>query len=132
MRNSFAEHPSNDLLERYSLTRLADRDLAYVEEHLLICEWCRQRLSETEAFISATRAATRELREAPLDFTHYTGGGPIRLLAEITEAGDWKATISGQQIEATPRFATVAEANEHLMTMFRQLFPEHECSERCG
>lgn len=44
MRNSYADHIEDELLERYSLEKLRGADLDYVEEHLLICQDCRSRL----------------------------------------------------------------------------------------
>jgi anti-sigma factor ChrR (cupin superfamily) len=38
------EHPSDGLLERYSMGRLTEAETAPLEEHLLICEECRNRL----------------------------------------------------------------------------------------
>jgi hypothetical protein len=37
------EHPSEDLLERYSMGRLTEAEVAPLEEHLLICGECRNR-----------------------------------------------------------------------------------------
>jgi len=47
----------DDLLDLYALGRLPDADTAEVEEHLLLCETCRDRLSETDRFIAALRCA---------------------------------------------------------------------------
>lgn len=50
-------HPSEDALELYALQRLAEEDEAPLEEHLLICEKCRNRLEEMDEFVAAMRAA---------------------------------------------------------------------------
>ena len=47
----------DDLLDLYALGRLPDADTAEVEEHLLLCGTCRDRLSETDRFIAALRYA---------------------------------------------------------------------------
>jgi hypothetical protein len=64
-------HPSEDVLEEYAFGRLSDEDLAKVEEHLLICQECRDLLQETEHFLLAIRQhageeASSRLRTRPL------------------------------------------------------------------
>jgi hypothetical protein len=49
-------------LERYSMRDLTDEDAASLEEHLLVCESCRGRLEETEAFVSGIQLAAKQLR----------------------------------------------------------------------
>jgi anti-sigma factor RsiW len=53
------DHSSDDLLERYAMGRLLESELAPVEEHLLICEDCRNRLAEIDADIAAIREALK-------------------------------------------------------------------------
>jgi anti-sigma factor ChrR (cupin superfamily) len=50
-------HQTAEQLERYALGRLAEPEQAVIEEHLLICEACRQRLDEVEAYAKAMRRA---------------------------------------------------------------------------
>ena len=52
-------HISDDQLELYLMGRLNEQELAPLEEHLLICEECRDRLEKTEAYIAAMRAILR-------------------------------------------------------------------------
>ncbi|HZU24705.1 MAG TPA: hypothetical protein VFA04_04235 [Bryobacteraceae bacterium] len=60
--NSF----SDDCLELYALGRLPDAHTIQLEEHLLICDACRDRLAQTERFIAALRRASDLLDpEAP-------------------------------------------------------------------
>jgi predicted anti-sigma-YlaC factor YlaD len=49
----------DDLLEAYSLERLRGADLAYVEEHLFICQDCRGRLETLDTFVQSMRAAAK-------------------------------------------------------------------------
>ncbi len=58
-------HPSEDDLEEYVFGRLEGDTLDEVEEHLLLCEDCRRRLTETENFVASTRAAARKMVGAP-------------------------------------------------------------------
>jgi hypothetical protein len=49
-------HQTDDALELYALGRLPEPQVAVVEEHLLICGACQERLDEVEAFALAMRA----------------------------------------------------------------------------
>ena len=51
------EHPSDDLLERYSMSRLTEAEMAPLKEHLLICEKCRNMVVQTELNQAAIREA---------------------------------------------------------------------------
>lgn len=132
MDNPFDSHPDDDILEQYSLARLDRADQARVEEHLLICEICRQKLQGVDEFVRAVQAAARGLTQEPLDFTHHTEDGPVRLLVEESAEGGWVARLSGHDLGATWRFQTVGEANEYLLEAFAAMFPRHRCTERCG
>lgn len=61
MRAVFNHHLDEDQLELYALGQLPASELDGVENHLLICESCRQHLEETEEFIRVFRKAAREL-----------------------------------------------------------------------
>ncbi len=49
-------------LEQFSLGRVSDEESERFEEHLLVCEPCRQSLEQTEAYVFAMRAASKESR----------------------------------------------------------------------
>jgi len=51
------EHPSDDLLERYSMGRLTEAEMTPLEEHLLICEKCRNRVMQMDLNQAAIREA---------------------------------------------------------------------------
>ena len=53
------EHISEDLLELYSLGRLEEPQLAPVEEHLLVCHECLDRVQRIDEFVAAMKAALR-------------------------------------------------------------------------
>jgi hypothetical protein len=53
-------HESDDQLELYALDRLSAADLIRVEDHLIVCEDCRERLEETAAFAFAVRDALKQ------------------------------------------------------------------------
>jgi hypothetical protein len=54
-------HLREDDLERYSMSALPEESAARVEQHLLICETCRQRLIEAEQYTAAMKGAARSL-----------------------------------------------------------------------
>lgn len=54
-------HIDDETLERYSLGRLSEPELGPVEEHLLVCAECQDKLVESDEFTGAMRQALREL-----------------------------------------------------------------------
>jgi len=54
-------HALEEELEQYCLGDLTEPRLGRLEEHLLLCEACRERLTETENFVAAMRQAGRQL-----------------------------------------------------------------------
>lgn len=61
MLNAAPEHPSEEDIEQYSLGRLIEPAVSLLETHLLVCERCRSRVSEEDAYVQAMRSALREL-----------------------------------------------------------------------
>lgn len=59
-----AAHINDDALEAYSLGRLVDADTALIEEHLLVCAQCRDRLAGWDEYTVAMRKAMREMTQA--------------------------------------------------------------------
>lgn len=47
----------DDLLENYALQKLSGQESAAVEEHLLLCSVCQERLTELDDFIRVMRTA---------------------------------------------------------------------------
>jgi hypothetical protein len=56
-RNGWGNHIEDDVLELYALDRLSEPGLGSVEEHLLLCEYCRGRLEEMDEFVVSIRDA---------------------------------------------------------------------------
>lgn len=50
-------HIQDDLIERYSMDRLTEPELSEVEEHLLTCTQCQERVEAEDRFTRAARAA---------------------------------------------------------------------------
>jgi len=67
-------HTSEDDLESYSMQTLPEADLERVEEHLLICAECRDRLEETEQYLAESPIRRQTVK---LNGNHY---GRIRPL----------------------------------------------------
>ena len=59
-------HPSEEALEEYAFNRLSEKESAPLEEHLLLCQVCQERLAETDEYIGLMKLAARELQAAPM------------------------------------------------------------------
>ena len=55
-----ATHILEPQLEAYSLNRLAEDEAAIIEEHLLVCEQCRQQVSDLDVFHDSLLSALKE------------------------------------------------------------------------
>ena len=60
----FLAHISEEDLELYAMRMAPEADLERVEEHLLTCGECRDRLIETERVIAAFQAAAARIRDS--------------------------------------------------------------------
>jgi hypothetical protein len=56
------EHATEETLEFYALGILAEAEAEALEEHLLICADCQDRLAETDDYVRHMRAAAAKLR----------------------------------------------------------------------
>jgi hypothetical protein len=56
-------HAVDEVLESYAMGILAEPSLAELEEHLLICAHCRERLVDTDAYVKAMRSAAGGLEQ---------------------------------------------------------------------
>ncbi|MBZ5620902.1 MAG: hypothetical protein LAQ69_19555 [Acidobacteriia bacterium] len=62
MRIDANRHLDEDEIERYSLGTTADEDFARLDEHLLICESCQDRVTESDRYVSTMQRAGAQLR----------------------------------------------------------------------
>jgi hypothetical protein len=60
-QSDFTHHPSEEILENYVLGRVGAPDIEPIEEHLLVCPHCQERLSEADHYVLAMRDAARLL-----------------------------------------------------------------------
>ena len=65
MQAEFGEHAGDEKLELYSMGRLEGAQLEAIEEHLLVCASCQDRLADTDIYVRAARAATAKLAADP-------------------------------------------------------------------
>jgi len=56
------DHIDGEDFERYSLSGMSEAELAGWEEHLLICDRCRRRAADSDAYVAAMREAAARLR----------------------------------------------------------------------
>lgn len=59
-------HLTEDAIESYSLGRLPDPDSEILEEHVLLCASCQDRLQQMDEFIAAFKVASAKMRREPL------------------------------------------------------------------
>jgi hypothetical protein len=62
MQNSYVEHPSEEMLERYILHHSNETELDTIETHVLACDNCIARLEDLESYVTAMREANRQLQ----------------------------------------------------------------------
>jgi hypothetical protein len=62
MNNTYLEHPSEEMLERYILHHSNENELDTIETHVLACDNCVARLEDLEAYVATMREANRQLQ----------------------------------------------------------------------
>lgn len=124
------EHPDDDTLEAYSIGVLPGPKLERVEEHLLICTECQERMREVESFVEAMREAAAQLTGAVV-VTHSTEDGVVRLEARKQSRRTWRARFSGPQFEGEQSFSSFRAAFNYLERSFARMYPEHRCGPGC-
>jgi hypothetical protein len=63
MPTSPGTHPSDDALELYSMGRMSETESAPLEQHLLTCGDCRDRLEDSDEYVASMHQALQELVE---------------------------------------------------------------------
>ena len=63
MRNSYLEHPAEEVLERFLLQHSDEEELDTVETHILTCESCVTRLESLETQIAAMKLALQDIHQ---------------------------------------------------------------------
>lgn len=62
-------HVSEDALELYALEQVNESELPALEEHLLVCAACQDRLETTDQYVRGMKAAMKELKSQPVQPT---------------------------------------------------------------
>lgn len=60
-RAVFPLHPSDDELELYSMGRAPEPESIGMEEHILVCARCQDRLREADEFVALMKETTKEI-----------------------------------------------------------------------
>ena len=84
----FLSHPTEDVLEEYVFHHLPTLPMAQVEEHLLVCESCREALHKIDEFVWTMKASAGTFKPiqpcvpgAPRRTALWTGAGAMSLVA---------------------------------------------------
>ena len=56
------QHVSDDTLERFAMQTLHEPEAGPLEEHLLVCNECRDRLDVEIEYVTAVRGAAAKIR----------------------------------------------------------------------
>jgi hypothetical protein len=106
-----SEHALEEDVERYSMATLPEAEAAILEEHLLICPLCQERLTESDEYLRAMRSAASRLRAGEssnwrsrweLVWTGlatsklaWAGGATIFLILLLLASGYWHSPRTG-------------------------------------
>jgi hypothetical protein len=120
-------HISDDDLELYVMNQLPPASLPTLEEHLLFCHDCQDRVEEVENWISHLRVALRQTTE--LLATHILPDGPVRLSVHPLESGGWAPRILGPSLDCGSILQDAAV--DYCRRSFTEMFAEHVCCEGC-
>src|SRR5579871_4028340 len=63
MRLDTNRHPAEEEIEKYSMGGLTEEECSRFEEHLLICESCQNRVTETDTYVSTMLSASALVRQ---------------------------------------------------------------------
>ncbi len=129
MPDTFQDHPGPEAIERFVFDELAEPELAPVEEHLLVCEMCRQAVAEMDVFAPLLRPAGSGGWAA---YAHATADGPVTLEIRALPESKWSARLYGHRLEGQALVGSPREACAYLRRSFAEMFPEHLCSGECG
>lgn len=72
MASDIPRHPDDEIIESYSLGLLAEDRLGRTEEHLLVCEHCRQRVERADSWVTAVRVAARQVSLQPIEKERFS------------------------------------------------------------
>jgi hypothetical protein len=118
-RNS---HIGNNDLEAYALGRIYDEaELAPIEEHLLVCDVCQDRLCYDDNIARDIRGV---LRLIVWRSTLRKKDGPVELSVYRSAGTEYTARIIGGGVDSGGYFHSVGEAQAWCELTFAMVFPE--------
>ena len=124
-------HLTDEILEYYELGQLAQPAVNAVEDHLLICEDCRDLQAGVEEFIATLRAGVSNANIGIVFWQlHVTDEGLVEIWVEKFK-GRWMSLRRSRRYETAVQFATMADAIREATDNFRRLFPAHHCGSNC-
>ncbi|MBZ5725105.1 MAG: hypothetical protein LAP87_08925 [Acidobacteriia bacterium] len=80
MASVINRHLDEEEIEKYSLNSISEAETGHIEEHLLICEACRQQVAQSDLYVSSMRRAATRLRNAPPRTRQHSWAAATRLL----------------------------------------------------
>ena len=123
-------HIDDEALSLYAMNRIKDEaELANIEEHLLVCHTCQDRLRFEDTLIAGLRASTDELQWSR---THATDDGEVNAYVYRAVDGHYVGRVVGGGVDCGAWRTSAAEAQTWCEDSFRQMFPEHVCGDKCG
>jgi hypothetical protein len=119
------EHISASVLADYAAGRVFARtSLCELEEHLLLCGLCQRVVVKLDSDAS--------LCGRPLEITHATADGFVRLWVERSLSGRWLARYTGGQLNGGREFESSQSARTFALQCFNEMFAEHVCTHACS
>jgi hypothetical protein len=114
MRLETRRHPDEEVIEKYSLGDLSEIEASRFEEHLLICESCQNRVTESDGYVSAMQSAGTQIRRGtprtedrrwyfPRLFPTLAAAAGVVFVGAV--GLEWGAKRSGILHKAEPAFA---------------------------
>jgi hypothetical protein len=85
-----AGHPEEDVLEQYAMGKLNEPIVESIEDHVLVCASCQDRLDFTETYVSSMRSALKSAQQV------------------AAVENPWKARIAGWFQMPAPAWAAAA------------------------
>lgn len=99
-----------------------------MEEHLLVCEERRDRVSSLDRYHAGLKEALRQVEKE----IHATEDGLIYNWVESLPNGKCHARRRGPMLDGGGEFDTDRQAWAYLRRSFREMFPGHRCNKRCS
>ena len=127
--------PAEDAIVLYSLEAITEeREVATIEEHLLVCEVCQERLiaaDHVNTSIMRAALARFDIVAIEIQAVHETIDGNVYLWVSEGDENCWIARIQGCEVDSGHIADSYMDAVRQSDLTFRSMFPEHVCSARC-